>query len=149
VGWNNDTREGEPLDITFEFDSIREFGAVHLHANNMFARGVQVSMSRVLLPFTTSLLAVKFNFRTGCVDHRSGCGCLVAVTAKLWHHPRTDAIEFPTERDQFLQEKKSPTFRTLPLEPSQNAKPVKYIAAKYLPGASTISYLANGERESV
>ncbi|XP_063925525.1 epithelial discoidin domain-containing receptor 1-like isoform X2 [Zophobas morio] len=42
VGWNNDTREGEPLDITFEFDSIREFSAVHLHANNMFTRGVQV-----------------------------------------------------------------------------------------------------------
>ncbi|CAH0546092.1 unnamed protein product [Brassicogethes aeneus] len=42
VGWNNDTRDGEPLEIIFEFDAIREFTAVHLHANNMFTRGVQI-----------------------------------------------------------------------------------------------------------
>ena len=54
MGWNNDTREGEPLDFTFEFDIIREFSAVHLHANNMFTRGVQVSMLGVSR-FTTFL----------------------------------------------------------------------------------------------
>lgn len=43
VGWSNATRNGEPLDITFEFANIREFTAVHLHANNMFTRGVQVN----------------------------------------------------------------------------------------------------------
>lgn len=43
VGWSNDTREGEPVDITFEFNGVREFSSVHLHTNNMFTRGVQVS----------------------------------------------------------------------------------------------------------
>lgn len=42
VGWNNDSREGEPVDITLQFVNIREFSAVHLHANNMFTRGVQI-----------------------------------------------------------------------------------------------------------
>ncbi|XP_074028100.1 discoidin domain-containing receptor 2 isoform X2 [Leptinotarsa decemlineata] len=42
VGWNNDTHNGKPINITFEFDTVREFNAVHLHSNNMFTRGVQV-----------------------------------------------------------------------------------------------------------
>lgn len=42
VGWYNDSRDGEPVEILFEFDTIREFHAVHLHTNNMFNRGVQV-----------------------------------------------------------------------------------------------------------
>ncbi|XP_045464943.1 discoidin domain-containing receptor tyrosine kinase B-like [Harmonia axyridis] len=42
VGWSNGTRGGEPVDLTFEFESIREFHAVHLHCNNMFTRGVQI-----------------------------------------------------------------------------------------------------------
>ncbi|XP_018576319.1 epithelial discoidin domain-containing receptor 1-like, partial [Anoplophora glabripennis] len=42
IGWNNDTHDGEQLNITFEFDAIREFNSVHLHTNNMFSRGVQV-----------------------------------------------------------------------------------------------------------
>ncbi|XP_025833033.1 discoidin domain-containing receptor 2-like [Agrilus planipennis] len=42
IGWNNETREGEPVDITFEFDGLYEFSSVQIHANNMFTRGVQV-----------------------------------------------------------------------------------------------------------
>lgn len=42
VGWYNDSRDGEPVEILFEFDTVREFHAVHLHTNNMFNRGVQV-----------------------------------------------------------------------------------------------------------
>ncbi|KAF7276711.1 hypothetical protein GWI33_009896, partial [Rhynchophorus ferrugineus] len=41
VGWSNEFRSGEPLEIVLEFDGIREFNAVHLHTNNMFTRGVQ------------------------------------------------------------------------------------------------------------
>ncbi|XP_050311862.1 discoidin domain-containing receptor tyrosine kinase B-like isoform X2 [Anthonomus grandis grandis] len=42
VGWSNEFRNGEPLEITIEFDGLREFNAVHLHTNNMFTRGVQL-----------------------------------------------------------------------------------------------------------
>ncbi|XP_019760683.2 epithelial discoidin domain-containing receptor 1 isoform X2 [Dendroctonus ponderosae] len=42
VGWSSEGRNGQPLEITVEFDGIREFNAVYLHANNMFTRNVQV-----------------------------------------------------------------------------------------------------------
>lgn len=42
VGWSSDRKSDNSLNIIFEFDGIREFSAVHLHANNMFTRGVQV-----------------------------------------------------------------------------------------------------------
>ncbi|XP_065161384.1 discoidin domain-containing receptor 2-like isoform X2 [Atheta coriaria] len=42
VGWRNTTLAGAPLEIVFEFDNVRDFSAIHLHANNMFTRNVQV-----------------------------------------------------------------------------------------------------------
>ncbi|XP_066148474.1 discoidin domain-containing receptor 2-like isoform X3 [Euwallacea fornicatus] len=42
VGWSSEGRSAEPLEMTVEFDGIREFNAVHLHSNNMYTRGVQV-----------------------------------------------------------------------------------------------------------
>ncbi|KAF7281294.1 discoidin domain-containing receptor 2-like isoform X2 [Rhynchophorus ferrugineus] len=42
VGWKNDTREGKPVEIVFEFDKIREFTALHIFTNNQFTRDVQV-----------------------------------------------------------------------------------------------------------
>ncbi|XP_039286275.1 discoidin domain-containing receptor 2 [Nilaparvata lugens] len=42
VGWRNDSRKGKPLEITFEFDQVREFTAIHLYCNNEFTSEVQV-----------------------------------------------------------------------------------------------------------
>lgn len=44
VGWRNDTlgMAGKPVEIVFEFDSIRNFSAIILHTNNMFTKDVQV-----------------------------------------------------------------------------------------------------------
>lgn len=42
VGWKNDTRENRPIELTFEFDKVREFTAVHLYANNQFTKDVAV-----------------------------------------------------------------------------------------------------------
>lgn len=42
VGWRNDTRSGQPVEIKFEFDQVREFTAVHIFCNNQFTREVQV-----------------------------------------------------------------------------------------------------------
>ncbi|XP_049938799.1 discoidin domain-containing receptor 2-like [Schistocerca serialis cubense] len=44
VGWRNDTpgMEGSPVEMLFEFDHVRNFSAVHLHANNQFSKDVQV-----------------------------------------------------------------------------------------------------------
>lgn len=42
VGWRNDSR-GQPVEIKFEFDKVREFSAVHIYCNNEFTKGVQVS----------------------------------------------------------------------------------------------------------
>lgn len=46
VGWSNETTKppGQPLELTFEFDGAREFTALHLHANNIISRSVQVSL---------------------------------------------------------------------------------------------------------
>ncbi|XP_011346909.1 discoidin domain-containing receptor 2 isoform X2 [Ooceraea biroi] len=41
VGWRNDSR-GQPVEIKFEFDKVREFSAVHIYCNNQFTRDVQV-----------------------------------------------------------------------------------------------------------
>ncbi|XP_071444959.1 discoidin domain-containing receptor 2-like [Hetaerina americana] len=51
VGWLNESRPGQPLEITFEFDVTREFSTLHLHANNMYTRGVQV-FSQALVFFS-------------------------------------------------------------------------------------------------
>ncbi|XP_014203585.1 discoidin domain-containing receptor tyrosine kinase B-like [Copidosoma floridanum] len=42
VGWRNDTRHGQPLEITFEFDHVREFSAVNIYCANQFTNHVQV-----------------------------------------------------------------------------------------------------------
>lgn len=42
VGWKNDTRNGQPIEIKFEFDKVREFTSVHIFCNNQFTRDVQV-----------------------------------------------------------------------------------------------------------
>lgn len=49
VGWRNDTRDNQPIEITFEFDKVREFSAVHIFCNNQFTKEVQVfSEAKVL-----------------------------------------------------------------------------------------------------
>ncbi|XP_024085741.1 discoidin domain-containing receptor 2-like, partial [Cimex lectularius] len=42
VGWRNDTRGGQPVEIKFEFDRVREFNSVHIFCNNQFTKDVQV-----------------------------------------------------------------------------------------------------------
>ncbi|KAL4717797.1 hypothetical protein ACJJTC_000946 [Scirpophaga incertulas] len=50
VGWREDARE-EPPSITFEFDRVREFHAVHIYCNNRFMRDVQV-FSEAIISFS-------------------------------------------------------------------------------------------------
>lgn len=45
VGWKNDSRNGQPIEIKFEFDRVREFSAVHIVCNNQFNRDIRVSLS--------------------------------------------------------------------------------------------------------
>lgn len=42
VGWRNDTSAGKPVEMIFEFDSVRNFSAMVLHTNNMYSKDVQV-----------------------------------------------------------------------------------------------------------
>ncbi|XP_073823339.1 smoke alarm isoform X1 [Musca autumnalis] len=44
IGWRNDTPGlmGKPVEIIFEFDTVRNFSAIILHTNNMFTKDVQV-----------------------------------------------------------------------------------------------------------
>lgn len=44
IGWRNDTLAGRPVEITFEFETVRNFSAVIIHTNNMFSKDVQVSV---------------------------------------------------------------------------------------------------------
>ncbi|KAI5700800.1 hypothetical protein M8J75_002990 [Diaphorina citri] len=49
VGWRNDTRGGQPVEIKFEFDKVREFSAIHIFCNNQFSKDVQYSeLSRAI-----------------------------------------------------------------------------------------------------
>ncbi|KAK4311284.1 hypothetical protein Pmani_017193 [Petrolisthes manimaculis] len=48
VGWEDDGRR-QPLEITFQFDSVRNFSALHVYTNNFFTKDTQVfSRARVL-----------------------------------------------------------------------------------------------------
>ncbi|XP_050548705.1 discoidin domain-containing receptor 2-like isoform X2 [Daktulosphaira vitifoliae] len=43
VGWKNDTRGyGSSVEMTFEFNSVRNFTALYMYSNNDFRQGVQV-----------------------------------------------------------------------------------------------------------
>lgn len=46
VGWRNDSLgwAGKPVEMVFEFDTVRNFSAMVLHTNNMFSKDVQVSV---------------------------------------------------------------------------------------------------------
>lgn len=45
VGWKNDTMGyGSSVEMTFEFDIVRNFTALYMHSNNDFRQGVQVSL---------------------------------------------------------------------------------------------------------
>lgn len=67
VGWRNDSRPNPPT-LTFEFDKVREFSAVHLYCNNKFMRDVQVRTS--LLPRYTKFQRISklVNILTNCRD---------------------------------------------------------------------------------
>lgn len=43
VGWRNDTRNGQAIEIKFEFNNVREFTGVHIYCNNQFQKDVQVT----------------------------------------------------------------------------------------------------------
>lgn len=43
VGWKNESGQvTRPVEITFEFDRVRNFSAMYLHTNNLFSKDVQV-----------------------------------------------------------------------------------------------------------
>jgi len=48
VGWKNESG-ARPVEIVFEFDRVRNFSAIHLHANNLFTKDVQVSTKFLLI----------------------------------------------------------------------------------------------------
>ncbi|KAI5730338.1 hypothetical protein M8J76_012537 [Diaphorina citri] len=48
VGWRNDTRGGQPVEIKFEFDKVREFSAIHIFCNNQFSKDVQRTLESQL-----------------------------------------------------------------------------------------------------
>lgn len=39
---------GKPVEIVFEFDTVRNFSAIILHTNNMYTKDVQVSLKTAL-----------------------------------------------------------------------------------------------------
>uniref|UniRef100_A0A8C2UHH4 Discoidin domain-containing receptor 2 n=1 Tax=Coturnix japonica TaxID=93934 RepID=A0A8C2UHH4_COTJA len=42
VGWRNESTAGGYVEITFEFDRIRNFTTMKVHCNNMFSKGVKI-----------------------------------------------------------------------------------------------------------
>lgn len=58
VGWRNDSigLNGKPVEMVFEFDSIRNFSSIILHTNNMFSKDVQVCVFLYLIPLTVIVI---------------------------------------------------------------------------------------------
>lgn len=52
VGWRNDTREEAHIEISFEFEKVRDFTAVHLFCNNQFTKDVEV-FAKAYVRFST------------------------------------------------------------------------------------------------
>ncbi|KAG5900357.1 hypothetical protein JTB14_033806 [Gonioctena quinquepunctata] len=53
VGWKNDTRENKPIEVTFEFDRVREFFSLQIYCSNQFTKEIQVFSSvKVLFSIT-------------------------------------------------------------------------------------------------
>ena len=42
VGWKNDTVNTPPVEIIFQFDTVRNFSLVKFHCNNMFSKDIRV-----------------------------------------------------------------------------------------------------------
>ena len=42
VGWRNESMAGRQVEITFKFDSVRNFTDLRIHSNNMFGKDVRV-----------------------------------------------------------------------------------------------------------
>ncbi|CAL4214767.1 unnamed protein product [Meganyctiphanes norvegica] len=48
VGWKNDSYHGQPVEIIFEFDDIRNFSSISFYTNNFFTRDTQVFSHAVI-----------------------------------------------------------------------------------------------------
>ena len=42
VGWHNDSFGGDPVEIVFKFDEVRNFSSVQIHCSNSFGRDIRV-----------------------------------------------------------------------------------------------------------
>ncbi|KAK8396491.1 hypothetical protein O3P69_005498 [Scylla paramamosain] len=51
VGWKNTSRQGQPVPLTFQFDSLRNFSAVHVYVNNLFTKETMM-FSRARITFS-------------------------------------------------------------------------------------------------
>lgn len=49
IGWRNDTPQllGHPVELSFDFDGVRNFSAVVIHSSHMPSREVQVSFTLI------------------------------------------------------------------------------------------------------
>ncbi|CAB0001887.1 unnamed protein product [Nesidiocoris tenuis] len=86
VAWKNDSLggPGRPVELVFEFDSLRNFSAMHLHTNNFFSKGVQVfSSAKVYLSIGGKLfsgLPIEYQYMPDTImEHARN------VTIKLHH----------------------------------------------------------------
>lgn len=62
VGWRNDSnsRNGQPIEIKFEFDKVREFSAVHIICSNQFTKDIKVSIFLNHFAFMDYVIVDKF-----------------------------------------------------------------------------------------
>lgn len=63
VGWRNDSLglAGKPVEMTFEFETVRNFSAIVLHTNNMYSKDVAVSEASIIY-FIVQLFSFFFFF---------------------------------------------------------------------------------------
>ena len=42
MGWKNETQDTPPVEIIFNFDTVRNFSAIVIHTNNIISKDVRV-----------------------------------------------------------------------------------------------------------
>ncbi|KAK9877948.1 hypothetical protein WA026_020169 [Henosepilachna vigintioctopunctata] len=85
IGWKNDTKHKDYIEIKFEFDKMREFSSVHIYCNNQFTKEIQV-FSAVKVFFSIGgkyfehVEPIVFEYMEDCIFENAR-----NVTIKLYH----------------------------------------------------------------
>ncbi|OQV17830.1 Discoidin domain-containing receptor 2 [Hypsibius exemplaris] len=136
VGWKNESQQGQ-IDLTFKFDKVRKFSALHIYCNNLFTKEVQVFATAsiyysiggkyyigepVQFSYTPDTVMEKARNITIKLDHRIGRYVKVILTfASRWMLISEVSFESEPLQGNFTPEVSPPEMLLLPASKSTTA----------------------------